>query len=153
MEENKKQDGLVKCPHCGSGLCYAQRIGNEETWMCLACGYTSTTLMKAGSETEKKVTAKQPKLYREQLRFVDINGYVWYPAVLTVPDKGMVYIDGSTPEDWQWTATPMREITFKERRMKKFKGQKYVADIAKTQHFGKEGFAEAALAIGLYDKE
>lgn len=145
-------DGFSTCPHCGSNMCYIQNVGNEETWMCLSCGFTSTTLMKEGTESEKQVSAKHPSLYKD-LKFTDQNGYVWYPAVITVPGKGMVYIDGSDSEQWTWVATPMRKLTFKEQRMKKFKGQKYIADSKKTKAFGKEGFMEACVSLDLFGNE
>lgn len=149
---SKIQDGFVECPRCHSNACYAQNIGNKETWMCLSCGYTSTTDMLEGSETEQVVSKKQPKLYQD-LKFVDKDKYVWYPAVVTVPEKGMVYIDGTSTEDWEWVATPMRKLTGKEQRMKKYKGKTYVADTDRTQRFGQEdGFIKAADAIGFFEQ-
>ena len=143
------EDGFVPCPKCGSNMCYAQRIDDVETWMCFTCGFTSSTLMKKGSDTEQQITAKQAQLYKD-LSFVDDAGYVWYPAVLTVPDKGMVYIDYNNG-DWDWVATPMRKLTPKEKRMKQYKGKEYVANIKETKRFGKEGFMEAAVAMGMFD--
>lgn len=150
MQEMIK-DGFVMCPHCNCNLCYTQNINGEETWMCLGCGYTSTTLMKEGTDTEKQVSSKQPKLYQD-LKFVDKDRYVWYPAVMTVPDKGMVYVDGASAKEWQWAATPMRKLTEKEQRMKKYKNSRYVADTERTKFFGEGGFVQAAEAIGMFDE-
>lgn len=147
---NNMKDGLKVCPHCGSSLCYEQEIGNDKTWMCLGCGYTSTSLMKEGSKEEQELTHKQPNLYKE-LRFVDSEKYVWYPAVVTVPEKGILYAD-IVDTDWQWAMTPMRELTSKEQQMKKYRGLKYVADMQQTKHFDKLNFIEAAKAIGMLDE-
>lgn len=150
------KDGFVVCPCCGSNMCYAQQIGDIETWICMSCGKTSSTLMKQGSKTEQQVTEKQPQIYRD-LSFVDTDGYVWYPAVLTVPDKGMVYIDINTNSDgskvWEWVETPMRKLTSKEKKMKQFKGKSFTTDIKGTKRFGKEGFVEAAVAAGFFNEE
>ena len=43
---------------------------------------------KFGPATEKAVSEKHPTLYHE-LRYVDPDGYVWYPAVITVAGKGI----------------------------------------------------------------
>lgn len=142
------EDGFVTCPHCGSQLCYAQNVDEQETWACMSCGFTSTTLMKEGSETEKAVSARHPNLYKD-LKFVDKDGYVWYPSVVTVPGKGMIYVDGSNSEDWQWAVTPMRSLTKKEKRMKAYAGKEYLTDIKGTKHFGKEGYVEAMAFLGL----
>lgn len=145
------KDGLIRCPHCGSEVCYEQHIGDVTTAMCLSCGFTTTSQMQEGSEAEQAVFSKNPKLYKG-LRFVDpATKLVWYPAVLAVPEKGMVYINGSTEENWQWTATPVRKLTRKEQRLKKYQGQKYVADMKSSKFFGKDGFLEAATSLGMFD--
>lgn len=150
------KDGFIVCPRCESNMCYAQQVGDVETWICMTCGRTSSTLMKQGSETEKKITAKQPQIYKD-LGFVDPDGYVWYPAVLTVPEKGMVYVDIFDNPDgtktWEWVATPMRKLTPKEQRMKQFKGKEYTADTKKTIRFGQHGFVEAAISVGLFGEK
>ena len=107
--------------------------------------------MKKDTDTERAVTEKQPHLYKD-LCFTDPDGYVWYPATMTVPDKGMVYIDGTSAEDWEWAATPMRALTRKEKRMKQFKGKEYIADTSRTKRFGKNGFMEAAVSLGMFEQ-
>lgn len=147
MTENI-QEGFVTCPRCRSQLCYSQQVGSEETWMCLSCGFTSTTVMKQGTETEKQVSDRQPRLYKE-LKFVDNDEYVWYPAVLSVPEKGIVYLDGTSVEDSEWVGIPIRELTKKEKRMPQYKGKKFLLDPKNTQHFGKDGFVLAMGSLGM----
>ena len=147
------EDKLMQCPHCGSNVCYVQKVGAEETAMCMACGYTTTTMMKEGSQSELQVSRRQPILYRE-LKFVDSNGSVWYPAVITLPGVGMVYLDGTSKDNYEWVMTPFRKVTRRERRLRKLsKEQEYVADAANTQRFGKDGFVEAAAALGVFGQE
>lgn len=158
MEEEVKipegfTDNFMVCPHCGSQLCYSQKVGDTEAKTCLACGFTTSNLMKDGSDTEKAVSAKYPSLYRN-LRFIDPEGYVWYPAVITVPGQGMVYIDGSTNADWQWASTPMRRLSRRERRHGALKGQEWVAVPEQTQRHGQDGgFIRACAAINLFGNE
>lgn len=146
------RDKFVECPRCKSGLCYTQQVGTEETWMCMGCGFTSTTLMKEGSETEKEVTGKQPQLYLD-LKFVDEEKYVWYPAVIAVPDRGMVYLDGTSIDNATWVGIPIRTLTRKERRMKEFKGKEYTLNSAQRKEFGKEGFVEALVELKILGDE
>lgn len=148
-EEQAFADSFVECPHCGSQLCYHQNVGDAEALVCMKCGFTTSNLMKEGSETEKAVSGQYPTLYKD-LRFVDKFGYVWYPAVVTVPGVGMVYIDGSSTEDWEWAATPMRKLTRKERRSGMYKeNQEYLAIPAQTKKFGKDGYILALSSLGL----
>lgn len=145
---------FVVCPHCGSQLCFHQQVGeNVEAMTCLSCGFTTTNQMLEGSETEKAVSAKHPTLYKD-LRFKDVHGFVWYPAVVTVPGVGMAYIDGSSTEDWEWASTPMRKLTRKERRSGRYGNQEYIAVPSQTKKFGKEGgFVKALDSLGLLGDE
>lgn len=150
-------DRFDVCPRCGSNMCYVQDFpdGNQ-TQLCFTCGYTTNSRMVEGSELEQNVTAKQAKLYQD-LKFVDQKGMVWYPAVFSVPDKGMIYLDINRDEEGKpvlnWAATPMRKLTPKEQRSKKYKGMKYVADTKATRMFNHFGFMEAALSLGMFDPE
>ena len=141
---------FVVCPHCGSQLCFHQPAGPDtEAMTCLACGFTTTNQMLEGSETEKAVSAKHPTLYKD-LRFKDVHGFVWYPAVVTVPGVGMVYIDGSSTEDWEWAFTPMRKLSRKERRSGRYGKNEYISVPERTQKFGKSGgFVRALDALGV----
>lgn len=151
--EQTVANSFVVCPHCESNLCYHQDMGNGvEAMTCLSCGFTTTNQMLKGSETEKAVTAKNPSLYKD-LSYTDIHGFVWYPGVVTVPGVGMVYIDGTSKEDWEWVATPFRKLTRRERRSGRFGNQEYVVVSAQTKRFGKEGYIQALNFLGLVGDE
>lgn len=151
--EQQLAKSFVTCPHCESNLCYHQDMGNGvEAMTCLSCGFTTTNQMLEGSEVEKAVSARYPRLYKD-LRYRDIHGFVWYPAVVTVPEKGMVYIDGSDSENWEWVATPVRRLTRKERRSGMYKNQEFIALPNQTKRFGKNGYMQALAALGLIGDE
>lgn len=149
-------DRFEVCPRCGSNMCYVQDLpdGNQ-TKICMTCGFSTNTQMKDGSETEQAISNKQAQLYRD-LKFVDKEGLVWYPAVFSTPEKGMVYLDINKDEEGKpvlnWAATPMRKLTPKEQRSKKYKGMKYVADTKNVKYFGIMGFMEAAVSLGMFDQ-
>lgn len=149
-------DKFEVCPRCGSNMCYVQSLENgTETKLCFTCGFTTNSQMGEGSETEQAVTAKQSQFYRD-IKFVDQEGLVWYPATLSTPDKGMIYLDvnkGSTGEaEVSWAATPLRKLTPKEQRSRKYKGMKYVADTKNTKHFGPCEFMNAAVSLGMFEE-
>jgi len=151
--EQEVVNSFVCCPHCGSSLCYHQDEGNGvESMICMQCGFTTTNQMLEGSETEKAVTAKHPTLYKD-LKFKDVHGFIWYPSVITIPGVGMVYIDGSSSENWEWTSTPMRSLTRKERRSGKYGKEQYIAVPSQTKHFGKDGFVQALNSLGFFGYE
>ena len=151
-EEQKFSDNFTVCPHCGSQLCYHQDLGDGvEAMTCMACGFTTSTLMVDGSDTEKAVSAKYPSLYKD-LRFIyPTTNLVWYPAVITVPGVGMVYIDGSNNADWQWASVPMRRLSRRERRHGEFKGHEFKVVPEQMQKHGQDGgFVRACAAINLF---
>ena len=151
--EQSVADAFVMCPHCQSNLCYHQDMGNGvEAMTCLSCGFTTTNQMLEGSETEKAVSANYPRLYKD-LRYVDVHGFVWYPGVITVPDAGMIYIDGTSAEDWEWVATPVRKLTRKERRSGAYGNQEFIAIPSQTKRFGKDGYVQALAFLGLIGDE
>jgi len=137
-------------------MCYVQDLpdGNQ-TKLCFTCGFTTNSQMKEGFEMEQTVTAKQSQLYRD-IRFIDQEGLIWYPATLSTPDKGMIYLDINKNEEGKpvlnWAATPLRKLTPKEQRSKKYRGMKYVADTKNTKLFGHMGFMEAATSLGMFDE-
>lgn len=145
-------EGLVECPHCGSTLCYAQRDEKTgvEVYSCLSCGYSSTNQLKNGSEQEKAFSEKQPQLYRD-LKFVDKDGYAWYPSVLTVPEKGMVFIDGTSKEDWEWASSKFVRLTRQQKRARKrakLPDKDFV--MGPVQKFGQNGYIEAVASVGSF---
>lgn len=142
-------DKFVQCPHCGSELCYSQTVGDVITLTCMSCGFTTTSELLDGSPQEKAIFDRYPSLYKD-LRFIDKNGYVWYPAVVTVPGVGMVYIDGSSTKDWQWVSVPARKLTRHEKRSGRYPNQEYIAMPDCKKAFGQEGFAEAMASLGLF---
>jgi hypothetical protein len=91
-----------------------------------------------------------PELYKE-LMGEDENGNIWMPSVVNIPDKGMVFADGSNGLQWQWAAVkaiPMSEeekIKFKE----KGKDYDYKMDMATLKHYPERDFMDALSYIGV----
>ncbi len=146
-------DKLVKGPF-GSDACYQQTFetdGQEiTTWMCMGSGFTTSTLMTSGSKLHNDLLETSPELYKDLLH-IDENNRVWSPATITLPEKGMVFLDGRSAEDWQWAAVKVVEVTEEERKSKNFpKDQTHRMDMQNVQHFGKNDFMDACDAIGFF---
>ena len=150
------QDQLVVCKKCGSNACYEQHVGEDlTTWLCMGCGFTTSTLMTKGSEPVASAMSTMPELYKDLLH-VDDSGLHWLPAVITLPDQGMVYLDGTSKEDWKWAAVKSIPLTDEDRkqkingRLKYPEGVKTKADMQNIQHFGQGDFMDALEVIGFY---
>jgi hypothetical protein len=49
-----------------------------------------------------------PELYKA-LRFKDTDGKYWYPNSVMLEDKSMVFAEGSSTENWKWSAVQSKE--------------------------------------------
>ena len=49
--------------------------------------------MSKGSSVVAQAVETSPELYKD-LMFEDKNNRVWLPATITLPEKGMVFLDG-----------------------------------------------------------
>lgn len=154
MKEEFK-DKLVTGPF-GSNACYEQvfeQDGQEvKTWLCFGSGFTTSTLMTEGSKLVQDMIATSPELYKDLLH-TDDQKRVWAPATITLPEKGMVFLNGRNKEDWYWSAVKAVEITDKDRKTKNFpKGQTHKMDMANVQDFKRDSFMDALEIIGFYEQ-
>lgn len=100
------KEALINCPRCNSNAC--SEVSNEKLtmWTCFGCGFTSnTTLIEANIATTEEVL---PELYKA-LRYVDIEGYYWYPLAVSMEDKSMLFAEGRSTEDWVWSAVQSKD--------------------------------------------
>ena len=142
------QDQLVECKRCGGNACYEQNINEKvTTWLCWGCGFTTSTLMGKGSEVVAQAVETSPELYKD-LMFEDKDGLTWLPATLTLPSKGMVFIDGTNKDNWEWAG--VQAIPLQEEDKKVSEDQTHKMDMKNVKHFEQKDFMEAADYIGMF---
>ena len=141
---------MVICPHCGGNACYEQKVNEEvTTHFCFGCGFTTSTLMEVNSKVVLDTLSNSPELYKD-LMFVDKDNKVWFPSTMTLPGKGMVFVDGTSKENWQWAAVTAIEIAEEEK--KNFpKDQTHKMDMKNISHFDQRDFMEALDKIGFFE--
>lgn len=148
-------DKLVDGPF-GSNACYEQVIPGENnssitTWLCFGSGFTTSTLMTEGSKPVNDLMETSPELYKD-LMHKDKDGRIWVPSTLTLPTKGMVFVDGTNKKDWQWAAVKAIPLTEEEIKSNKFpKDQKFKMDMANGKKFKQGDFMDACEAIGFFE--
>jgi hypothetical protein len=150
---NINKDQLVEGPF-GSNACYEQNFEQDgkqiTTWLCFGSGYTTSTLMTTGSKTVLDLLETSPELYKD-LMHTDDKDRVWVPATMTLPGKGMVFVDGTDKKNWKWSAVKAIEITEEERKVKNFpKDQQYKMDMQGAKLFEQKDFMDALEVIGFY---
>ena len=127
------KETLIICNHCGGNAC--SEISNEQItiWNCFGCGFTSNSTL-----TEEKVIEIEktlPELYKD-LKFIDISGYVWYPLSVMMDDRAMIFAEGTTIENWKWSAVKAKD------------GK---TDMSSKVEFKKQDFLEALDYIGYFN--
>lgn len=143
------KDKLIDCKRCGGNACYEQNINNQiKTWMCFGCGFTTSTLLVEGSQQVKDAQETSPELYKDLL-YTDQDKNVWIPATIILPEKGMVFADGSNSKDWKWSA--VKAIPIKEEDKKIDPDQTHKMDMKNVKQFEQKGFMDALEVIGFYE--
>lgn len=147
-------DKLTECKRCGGNACYEQNINEEvTTWLCMGCGFTTSTQFTEGSAMVKNTLEVSPELYRD-LMFRDSDNRVWFPATITLPAKGMVFIDGTSKDEWNWSAVNAIKITEEDRKIKTYpKDQEYRMDMANSKKYGHKDFMDALEQIGFFNPD
>lgn len=149
------EDKLITCPRCGSDACYeVQEAYNLINRMCYGCGFMTHNFMKKDSEFLQEQLEVLPELYKE-LTFIDDNGYYWIPSTVNLPDKGMVYVNGTGKDNWGWTAVPVTEILEDEKERFPIKGKPgefhtHKMDNSSSKNFKEFDYIEALDYIGVF---
>jgi hypothetical protein len=152
------EDKLITCPRCGSDACYeTQEAYNLVNRMCYGCGFMTHNYMKEDSEFLNEQLEVLPELYKD-LKFIDDNGYYWIPSTVNLPNKGMVYVNGTNKDNWGWTAVPAVEIPEDEKERFPIKGKKgeyhtHKMDNSSSKNFAERDYIGALDYIGIFESE
>ena len=140
---------LTTCKRCGSDACYEQHVNEETTtWLCMGCGFTTSTLMTEGSAPINNILETSPELYKD-LMHTDAQGHIWVPSTITLPKRGMVFLDGTSTDNWKWAA--VKAVPLEESDKKMSKDQTHKMDMKNVQHFKERDFMDALEAIGFFE--
>ena len=144
-------DNLTTCERCGSDACYVQEVNQDvKLYFCYGCGFQANTAMKRDTEFLQQQMEVLPELYKE-LMGEDDNGTIWMPSVVNLPDKGMVFADGTNSQNWNWAAVKTTLMSEEEKTKFKGKGKEYdyKMDMTTLTHFPENEFMEALTYIGV----
>tara|TARA_R110000824_G_scaffold823_2_gene5076 strand:+ start:1652 stop:2179 length:528 start_codon:yes stop_codon:yes gene_type:complete len=164
------EDKLVICKCCGSDACYESEFTTQEglvhTWICMTCGFTSNTTMKEGSEILTQAM-KNTSVFILSLKQIH-NGLVWFPTVVTMPEKGMIFpepikntktLDSFNKKEVDWKWTLVKSIDVNEKDKEKYPDPtnpgtfyKKRMDMENMKRYDKLCFMDAAEKLGMFEK-
>lgn len=146
-------DQLIQCPCPNkSTACYKNKINEDlSTELCFSCGFTTTSKMLEGSDVLNSALETSPELYKDII-WKDEEGRVWVPSTITLPNQGMVFVDGTDKNAWKWAAVTTTPIL--EEEAHKFpKGQTHKTDMKSMKHFNQNDFMDALEVIGFFNQQ
>ena len=160
-------DRLVICPCCDSNACYESEFTSPTgeiitSWLCMTCGFTSNTTMTTDSEVLKQteeLTADLIKALKQVHLSFDGKTLAWFPTVINVPSKGMIFPEprGKSTSEWEWTVVKSIPVTEeeKEKYMNQKTGEyyKYRMDMDNPTRYPKLCFMDAAEELGMFTKD
>jgi len=148
-KEEQFQDQFTTCRRCQGNACYEQKVDeNTTTWLCFSCGFSTSTLLTEDSDPYKHTIESSPELYKD-LQFKDELGYVWFPCTITIPEKGMVFVDGTSVKDWKWAS--IKTVPIPEDEKDKYpEGQTHKMDHSTLTHFEQKDFMDSLSTIDFY---
>ena len=158
MEHNFKEE-KIKSPVDGSENCF--RVFTEpisdDHYLCMTTGYMSTSHFKVGSVQLESELEKSPELVKALQQFDSERDIVWIPTILNIPEKGMIYPEG-TIGNWKWCYASIVEISEEEQEnypVPDKEGEYYTSklDVENSQKFNNNKFYEACTAMGLIAKD
>ena len=150
-------DNLIICDRCGSDACYVQEVNDKiKNYQCYGCGFITNSLLVKGSDFFEEQMEMLPNLYKE-LMGEDGNGKVWMPSTVNLPEKGMVFANGKSGENWKWAG--VRAIPVKDEEKEKYpipnkEGEFYTLrmDMETIKEFDEGDYVDALDYIGVFDE-
>lgn len=157
VEEKK-----IDCPHCKSINCFEEQYTVEQntvsSYLCMSCGYTTTSLQKKNSDFVKEFEETCPDLFKDIAYHDKETDLIWYPTVLNFPDKGLIFPDGSNAFDWSWRAVPVKAVPESEKDKYPIPNEpgKYYntkADIESSKLYLQNEFINACKYLGIIEEQ
>ena len=138
---------VVDCPVCQDiDRCFEEVQDDFSSFLCFSCGFMSNSWYIVDSDELKTSLDSSPQLVRD-LSFVDDErNIVWFPAVLNMGKRGIIYPEGNI-SDWSWKYAQVIEIP--KNKLDKYKGYESMLDVENATTYGRFEFLQACKDMGI----
>lgn len=150
--ELQVENNKIDCPKCASSNCFEEvhtvATNSVKSYICMGCGFTSTSLNTEDSEYIKNFEETCPELFKD-IKFIDPERkIVWYPTVLNFPELGLIFPDGANAFNWVWRAVPVKPVGEDEKEKYPIPGEpgkfyETKADMESSKTFDQKSFTDA----------
>ena len=151
-------DNLITCDRCGSDACYVQEVNEKiKNYQCYGCGFITNTLLKKDSRFFEEQMELLPNLYKELMGEAE-DGKIWMPSTVNQPEKGMIFANGKSVDEWKWSAVlavPVKEEEKEKYPIPNKEGEYYEwrMDMSTMKEFDEKDYIEALDYIGIFSAE
>ena len=142
---------VIDCPVCyDTDSCFEDIQEEFQSYMCFNCGFMSSSYYTKDGVHEVDGTSKLV----EELKFFDENREIyWYPSVVNMGPKGIIFPEGDI-KNWVWKYAEVVEIPKKEQEQYPIldkEGEFYTEklDVENAETFGQYDFLEACKKMGI----
>jgi len=145
-------ESKTQCPLCEDlhNNCFVEQTVVEdksfESYMCFGCGMTTNSYFAMDSEKLEELTKNNTQLMNNLKIVDDERGLIWYPSIVNMGEKGIIYPDGQV-NNWYWYFAKVVDVPENERD--KYGGHDKRLDIENPQRFGQFEFMDACKAMGI----
>ena len=142
----------TNCPLCEDlhNNCFVEITEIEgkpfESYMCFGCGMTTNSYMAIDSDKLEELTKNNTQLMNDLKIMDEERGLIWFPSVVNMGEKGLIYPDG-VETDWNWHYAKVIEVPEEEREH--YEGHNKRLDIENPEIFGQFEFMKACQAMGI----
>ena len=85
-------ENKITCPTCNAEkMCLEETQADFSSYMCFRCGYMSDSRFTEDSEYLKTHLKNTPQVVIELKRYDLVRSIFWFPSVVNVPEKGVVF--------------------------------------------------------------
>ena len=142
---------VIDCPVCyDTDKCFEDVQETFKSYLCFNCGFMSDSRYEIDSLTLIENLKSSPQLVQDlQIKDKQRN-IVWFPAVINMGEKGLIFPEGTTPQDYVWKYAQVVEVSEEERD--KYDNYDRRLDVENAESFGQNGFLEACKAMGITQK-
>jgi hypothetical protein len=143
---------LIKCPICFSEQhCFEDTQEKFKSYMCFNCGFMSSSYYKKGTIQRKEHLESTAQLIRELEFFDEERDIYWYPSVVNMGPKGIIFPDGDIKK-WVWKYAKVVKVKEGERYQIPGEEDKFYEeklDIENANSFGQYKFLDACTEMGI----
>ena len=142
---------VIDCPICyDTDACFEDIQEKFKSYMCFNCGFMSSSYYKKDTVKEAEGMVK---LVDELKTFDEARQIWWYPSVLNMGPKGIIFPEGNL-SNWVWRYAKVVEVPKEEQEQYPIPGKDgefYTEklDVENAQSYGQYEFLQACKDMGI----